>query len=177
MTPLCCLLWIVLSRSWVAVVQVVVEMECAARGTSVEWQSSLCSVCKMRHPNPLAYFDGFGTSAPFTIMSITSISVKHYWMTFRSSGHSVLTSLGKSEFVQRAYQYMCTAKWRMHAYECGLKGWDSAMINVTGGNAWLIDDAALSLSLSLLSFFARRNFWKQKFSKLFSLVHYDRLHF
>jgi ribose 1,5-bisphosphokinase PhnN len=70
-------------------------------------------------------------------------------MTFRSAGHTVLTSLGKSEFVQRAHQYMCAAKWRMHAYECGLK---TAMINVTGGNAWLIDDASVSLlyfSLSL----------------------------
>lgn len=70
-------------------------------------------------------------------------------MTFRSAGHSVLTSLGKSEFVQRAHQYMCTSKWRIHVYECGLKARDSAMINVTGGNAWLIDDA----SLSLLSYF------------------------
>ena len=67
-------------------------------------------------------------------------------MTFRSAGHSVLTSLGKSEFVQQAHQYVCTAKWRMHAYECGLKTRDSAMINVTGGNAWLIDDASASLA-------------------------------
>jgi hypothetical protein len=36
----------------------------------------------------------------------------------------------------------------MRAYECGLKTRDSAMINVTGGNAWLMD-ASISLSLSL----------------------------
>jgi len=58
--------------------------------------------------------------------------------------------MAKNKFVQRAHQYMCTAKWRMHAYECGLKTRDSTMINVTGGNAWMIDDA--SVSLSLLSF-------------------------
>jgi len=71
-------------------------------------ESSLCSVCKMRHRNPLAYFDGFGTSAPVTLRSITSITVKHYWMTFRIAGHSVLKISWQ--------KWVCSAGSAMHVY-------------------------------------------------------------